>query len=105
MTKRLTLGLLFIAAASYAADLNEKDPNTWTAYGKNSYGWRYSDLKQINTSNVTQLAPKWMFQSDVAGKFEASPLVYDGLMYLTAPSNHAFALDLLTGRVAWQDRK
>jgi len=109
--KNVAWGLLFVGMAGFAADLNEadlneadlneKDPNTWTAYGKNSFGWRYSDLKQINTSNVAQLSPKWIFQSDVAGKFEANPLVYDRMMYLTAPSNHAFALDLLTGRVVW----
>jgi alcohol dehydrogenase (cytochrome c) len=100
--KSLAGGLLFLfAAALAAAELNEKDPNTWTAYGKNSYGWRYSELRQINTSNVAQLVPKWIFQSDVSGKFEASPLVYDGMMYVPAPSNHAFGLDLLTGRVVW----
>ena len=100
--KRLAWGLIFLMTAALgAAELNEKDPNTWTAYGKNSYGWRYSDLRQINASNVAQLVPKWIFQSDVSGKFEASPLVYDRLMYVPAPSNHAFALDLLTGRVAW----
>ena len=94
-------GLILIGATLYAAAPDEKDPNTWTAYGKNSFGWRYSDLKQINTTNVSQLVPKWIFQSDVAGKFEAAPLVYDRMMYVTAPSNHAFALDLLTGRVVW----
>jgi len=100
--KRRLLGMMFVAVAALgAADLNEKDPATWVAYGKNSYGWRYSDLRQVNTANVAQLAPKWIFQTDVSGKFEASPLVYDRMMYVTAPSNHAFALDLLTGRVVW----
>ncbi len=99
-------GLLLLAvAAMCGAELSEKDPATWITYGKNTYGWHYSDLRQINASNVAQLAPKWIFQTEVPGKFEASPLVYDRMMYVTAPSNHAFALDLLTGRPIWHYSK
>ena len=48
--KRWPWAMVFVMATALgAAELNEKDPNTWTAYGKNSFGWRYSDLRQINT--------------------------------------------------------
>jgi alcohol dehydrogenase (cytochrome c) len=105
----LLLGILGIAGLiALGAEITEEklrnaqsDPETWLSYGKNYYGWRYSDLRQINAANVGQLAPRWMFQTGVAGKFEATPLVYDRMMYVTGPSNHAFGLDLLTGRAIW----
>ena len=81
------------------------DPAVWLTYGKNLSGWRYSELAQINTSNVSQLAPKWTFQSGVPGKMEVTPLVRDGLMYVTGASNHAYALDLATGRQLWHYHK
>jgi PQQ-dependent dehydrogenase (methanol/ethanol family) len=89
--------------------LNEKrllaaqdDPTTWLMYGRNYAGWRYSPLKQINAANVAQLRPQWIYPTSVAGGFETTPLVYDGTMWLTGPSNHAYALDLRTGIEIWK---
>ncbi|MGH9659039.1 MAG: pyrroloquinoline quinone-dependent dehydrogenase, partial [Bryobacteraceae bacterium] len=79
----------------------QTDPATWLTYGKNYYGWRYVELDQINASNVARLTPKWIFQTGVPGKFETTPLVFDRMMYITGASNHAWALDLLTGRPIW----
>ena len=79
----------------------QSDPTAWLMYGRNYSGWRYSEIRQVNTTNVAQLAPQWSFQTGVAGKFETTPLVYDGLMYVTGPTNHAYALDLRTGRPMW----
>src|SRR2546421_1375192 len=61
----------------------QSDAATWLTYGKNYAGWRYADLSEINRSNVSKLAPKWMFQTGVAGKFEATPLVFDRLVFVT----------------------
>jgi alcohol dehydrogenase (cytochrome c) len=58
-------------------------------------------LDEINTSNVARLAPQWIFQTGVSGKFQTTPLVLDGVMYITTDSNKAFAIDLLTGREIW----
>jgi alcohol dehydrogenase (cytochrome c) len=100
--------LFALAAALSAAEITDNDlrqaqgdPNTWLMYGKNYSGWRYSELRQINTSNVRRLVPQWQFQTGVAGKFETNPLVFDRMMFVTAPTNHAYALDLLTGRQIW----
>jgi len=87
-----------------AAAIAQSDPATWTSYGKNSYGWRYSELDQINTSNVARLAPQWMYQTNVPGKNETTPLVFGGMMYVTGPLNTAWALDALTGRLIWSYR-
>jgi len=79
----------------------QSDPASWLTYGRNHAGWRYSELDQINAGNVAQLVPQWMFQTGVQGKFETTPLVHDRMMFVTAPINHAYALDLLTGRQIW----
>jgi len=84
---------LLLAAPLAAAD--------WTTYGGNAAGWRYSTLAQINAGTVTRLVPKWIFQSRVPGLIETTPLVMDGMMFVTAPSNHGFALDVRTGRQLW----
>ncbi len=80
----------------------QDDPAAWLMYGRNYAGWRYSPLTQINAGNVAQLRPQWIFQAPGAGKMETTPLVHDGMMWLTGSSNHAYALDLRSGRELWQ---
>jgi alcohol dehydrogenase (cytochrome c) len=87
-------------AASTLLTLHAADTE-WLTYGGNHAAWRFSDLTQINTTNVARLAPRWIFQTNVAGNQETSPIVSGGMMYITAPSNHAFALDLRTGQPIW----
>ncbi len=106
--KILALAVLGAAAAG-AADITPEqllkaqgDNSTWLSYGRNYAGWRYSDLRQITTANVAQLAPRWMFQTGVLGKHETTPLVFDRMMFVTGPTNYAFALDLRTGRQIWR---
>ena len=103
-----------VAAASFAAappvtfetlKRAQEDPDTWISYGKNYAGWRYSPLSQIDTKTVAKLAPAWILQTDAKGSNESTPLVFDGVMYLTGPSNAAWAVDLLTGRKIWSYSK
>ena len=93
--KTIALGLLACVGALAQGDAD------WTSYGKNSLGWRYSELDQINTKNVSKLTAQWMYQTGVPGKTETTPLVFGGMMYITGPSNTAWALDALTGRPIW----
>src|SRR5713101_966326 len=80
-------------------------PDVWLTYGQNSLGWRYSELTEIDTSNVARLTPRWIFQTGLGGGLQTTPLVFDGLMFMTGPSNHSWALDALTGRQVWHYRK
>ncbi len=80
----------------------QEETGAWLMYGRNYAAWRFSPLQQIDPSNVARLTPQWIFQTGVRGKFQTTPLVFDGLMYITTDSNRAFALDLLTGRPLWQ---
>ena len=97
---KLFLLMLPVACAAWGASESE-----WRTYGGNARGWRYSELAQISAENVARLAPKWIFQTGTNGHMETTPLVMEGLMYVTAASNHAFALDLRTGRSIWHYSK
>jgi alcohol dehydrogenase (cytochrome c) len=103
--KRTILRALLAVLATAIGMRAQEDPATWRTYGKNYSAWRYSELKEINTGNVARLAPKWIYQSNIPGNFETTPLIFDGLMYATGTSNHAFALDVLTGRPIWHYSK
>ena len=77
----------------------------WLMYGRTYDAQRYSSLNQINTKNVKGLIPVWTFQTGVLDGFECSPLVIDGIMYLTTPWNHAYAIDCKTGSQLWHYQK
>jgi alcohol dehydrogenase (cytochrome c) len=79
----------------------DKEPGNWLMYSHTYSGWRYSALDRITTQNVKNLGVKWLFQGRSQEKFETTPLVVDGIMYLTRPENDVFALDAETGRVMW----
>jgi alcohol dehydrogenase (cytochrome c) len=79
----------------------DKEPGNWLMYSHTYSGWRFSALDQITTQNVKNLHVKWLFQGRSQDKFETTPLVVDGIMYLTRPENDVFALDAETGRVMW----
>ncbi|MDA1237247.1 MAG: PQQ-binding-like beta-propeller repeat protein, partial [Acidobacteria bacterium] len=80
---------------------SDKELGNWLMYSRTYNGWRFSPLDQINTENVSRLKVKWLFQGRHAEKFETTPLVVDGVMYLTRPENDIYALDAETGRTLW----
>jgi alcohol dehydrogenase (cytochrome c) len=77
------------------------EPQNWLTYNGNYTGNRYSLLDQINTKNVTNLEQKWVFQANVIGAWQTTPLVVDGIMYMTQRFNDVVALDAKTGRAFW----
>jgi alcohol dehydrogenase (cytochrome c) len=77
------------------------DPQNWLTYSGNYSSHRHSRLAQITTRNVNQLELKWVFQAQSLQTFESSPLVVDGVMYLTQPPDDVVALDARTGRIFW----
>ena len=79
----------------------DQEPGNWLMYSNTYSGWRFSRLNQITTQNVKTLQVKWLFQGRHNEKFETTPLVVDGVMYLTRPENAIYALDALTGRQLW----
>jgi alcohol dehydrogenase (cytochrome c) len=81
------------------------EPGSWLTYSGNYSGHRYSPLKQIDASNASRLKPVWMYQTNDLNQFEVTPIVADGVMYVSEPPSNAAALDLKTGRPLWIYRR
>jgi alcohol dehydrogenase (cytochrome c) len=77
-------------------------PEDWVTYGGNYASQRFSELKQINKTNVDSLKLRWVYQLRRQGIFESSPIVVDGMMYVTEPPTTVTALDVRTGRPVWR---
>ena len=77
------------------------EQGNWLMYSHTYNSWRFSNLNQITTANVKNLRVKWLFQGRHIEKFETTPLVVNGIMYLTRPENAIYALDAATGRQMW----
>jgi alcohol dehydrogenase (cytochrome c) len=72
----------------------------WPSYNGDYTGRRFSSLTQITPENVGQLRAEWVFHSKNSGKLEVTPVVVDGVMYITA-SNDVYALNSTNGRTLW----
>jgi len=72
----------------------------WPSYNGDYTGRRFSSLSQITPDNVQSLRAEWVFHSTSPGILEATPVVVNGVMYLTA-SNDAYALNARNGEVLW----
>ena len=99
--------LLGVFGAAQAATWDEivnagTQSRDWLTYGGDLGQDRYWPSTAINTTNVSKLKVKWIFQTGVLGSFENTPIVEKGVMYVTTPFNHAFAIDAATGKQIWQ---
>ncbi|MDE0731735.1 MAG: PQQ-dependent dehydrogenase, methanol/ethanol family [Gammaproteobacteria bacterium] len=84
------------------------DPSRWLTFSGDYSGKRHSPLQQITPENVDQLRPVWTFQTGTTTRgrgFETSPLMDDGILYVTGSNNFAWAIDARTGRSFWQYRR
>lgn len=108
-TKYLVLYLLVLSlmlGESFAQSARQE----WHYYGGDPGGMRFSPLKQINRSNVAQLKKVWTYHTGELPKtkgepltaFECTPLVVDGMLYLSTASNRIIALDAETGSRIWE---
>jgi alcohol dehydrogenase (cytochrome c) len=76
----------------------------WPTYNGETGGNRHTTLTQINKNNVSRLAPKWVFPVPDGGQLQVTPVVVDGIMYVTAV-NEVFALDAGSGRQIWHYKR
>jgi len=90
----------------------------WPMYSHDAQSTRFSELTQINASNVSQLKEAWTFHMTPAGepaapasgvaarlrlrRSETTPLMVDGVLYLPTPYNRVIALDAITGKQIWE---
>ena len=76
-------------------------PADWLTYSGTYFSQRYSELDQVTPANVGDLQLQWVYQTPVFGPWQSTPLVVDGIMYVTQRPNDVVALDARTGRVFW----
>ncbi len=77
-------------------------PADWLTYSGSLSGHRYSKLDQINTRNVVELRTMWVYQMNTMAPVETSPIVVDGIMYVTEPPSKVIAIDAKTGNMLWK---
>jgi quinoprotein glucose dehydrogenase len=101
----IALGVVVTATAAPVADIG------WSAYGGDAGGTRYSPLTQITPANVAGLRVAWTFRTGDLGQgakdwarsaFEATPILYDGTLYLTTSSTNVVAVNAATGALRWR---
>jgi quinoprotein glucose dehydrogenase len=101
---------LFAVSAFAALALSQQvgqhasEYRTWSTYGGDPGGTHYSSLKQINKKNVTQLKVAWTYESHDefrGSEIECSPIMVDGVLYVTTPKLRVVALDAATGVEKW----
>ena len=102
------LALMLVANISISAQVSfdrvvraDREPHNWLTYSGNLLGQRHSLLTQLTPANVKDMELQWVFQAQSLEKFEATPLVVDGIMYTVQAPNDVVALDAVTGRVFW----
>ena len=95
-----------LVSVPYERILNSaKEPHNWLTYNGSFLGHRHSTLGQITPANVADLKPAWVFQSREAGKWECTPIVVDGVLYISERPNIVTAVDARTGRPLWNYRR
>jgi quinoprotein glucose dehydrogenase len=100
------LPLIAVSVLAFSP-LAAQSADEWSAYGRDAGGTRNSPLTQINRDNVGRLSVAWTYRtgditrSDDRTRFEATPLMVDGTLYLSTPFGRVIALDPATGREAW----
>jgi len=82
-----------------------KEPTRWLTYSGDYSGNRHSPLTQITPENVERLTAQWTFQTGMVGSFQTTPIVVDGVLYVTGFNNTAWAIDARTGRQIWRYRR
>ncbi len=109
---RTLLLLLLLAAAAVPAQVSyerilraREEPGNWLTYSGAYDGQRYSPLEQITRANVSRLKATWVYQVGDLNKLEVSPLVVDGILYISEPPGVVTALDGRTGRPLWTYRR
>jgi alcohol dehydrogenase (cytochrome c) len=78
-----------------------REPQNWFTYSGGMSSQRHSELAQVTPDNVKNLELQWVFQAKSLEKFEATPLVVDGVLYTVQAPNDVIALDAGTGRIFW----
>ena len=75
---------------------------SWLHYGGNYGSWRHSPITELTPESASKLRLAWIAQTGVSGQLESSPVVYDGVLYLTSSMNRLLAYDASDGSLLWR---
>lgn len=89
------------AANIDATNIENQKPGQWLSYGRTYSEHRFSPLTAINTTNVKTLGVAWQMRTYTVRGLEATPIVNDGIMYVTGSWSKVWALDAATGKEIW----
>ena len=78
------------------------EPENWLMYSGTFDSKRYSGLDQVHNRNVHRLELKWAYQLSALDRAETTPLVVDGVMFITEAPSNVVAVDAATGRPYWR---
>lgn len=98
----LISALLLLQSCMLAKSTQSTVSQDWPSFGRDFTSQRFAPATQINTTNVNQLVEAWKVNTGVTGSFQTTPIVQDGVMYLSLPFNHVVALDAATGKELWR---
>jgi quinoprotein glucose dehydrogenase len=107
----VALAAVYTSAWTASPVDNSVDNSQWPIYGGDAGGTRFSDQKQIDRDNVGKLVVAWQYRTGELGKdfaradklsFEATPILVNGLLYLSTPTDIVIALDPATGKQRWR---
>jgi glucose dehydrogenase len=96
------LAACVIAVSGHSVGLRAQVAGDWALHGHDLGGQRYATLTEIDTATVRRLVPKWTFHSGVPATFQATPIVVDGVMYVSLPFSGVAAVDAASGRERWR---
>ena len=82
-------------------DRAASDSNNFLHTNGNYKQTRYYPARQINVGNVDRLQRAWTFETEVVESLETTPIVVNGVMYVTTSFNHVYALNAETGQEIW----
>jgi glucose dehydrogenase len=98
--------IILLAFFSLSACATKPDAVTqrqdWPSFGGDYTNQRMSPLTQINRTNVKDLTLAWQYKSGIAASFQTTPIVLQGIMYISLPYNHVVALDAKSGKEIWR---
>ena len=98
----LISALLLLQSCMLAKSTQSASSQDWPSFGRDFTSQRFAPATQINTTNVNKLVEAWKVNTGVTGSFQTTPIVQDGVMYLSLPYNHVIALDATTGKELWR---
>jgi quinohemoprotein ethanol dehydrogenase len=97
----LSISLVGLGCALVSSLTGEPEPEGWLVHGRTPDEQRHSPLASIHAGNVSQLGLAWTFETGQGRGHEATPIVVDGVMFITAPWSVVHALDARTGALLW----